>query len=74
MSLPPHVRADAQRILDGAARRLLAEKLDRNPIGATARGDLRQIDGGPDQGASLIEGESIPVVRRVDRDSGAEAA
>jgi hypothetical protein len=74
MSLPPHVRAEAQRILDGAARRLLSEQLDRDAIGATARGDSRPLNGGPDQRPPLIEGESLPVIGRVDRDSGAEAA
>jgi hypothetical protein len=31
MSLPAHVQTDVQRILDAAARRLLAEKLKAQP-------------------------------------------
>jgi hypothetical protein len=58
--LPPTVAAEAQRILDQAARRLLAARLDRDPVGAAARGDSRLVDNRTDEGALLVDGEEIP--------------
>jgi hypothetical protein len=73
-TLPPHVQAEAQRILDAAARRLLADQMDRDAPGAPARRDGGTVDGGSDQVATLAEGEAVPIVGRVDRDRGTEAA
>ena len=72
--LPAHVQAEVQRILDGAARRLLAEQLDRDPAGAATRGDGHTLDNGADEGAPLVNGQPIPVPRGVDGDSGPLAA
>jgi hypothetical protein len=74
MSLPPHVRAEVKRILDGAARRLLADELDRDAIGAATGSDDHLGDGGPNQGAPLVDGEPVPVLRRLDGDGGPLAA
>lgn len=53
--------AEAQRILDSAARRLLAPRLDRDPVGAAAGTDDRLLDHGDDQGSPFIEGENVPI-------------
>lgn len=62
--IPPAVIAEAQRILDGAARRLLAARLDRDPIGATPGSDVDPVEHGTDEGAPLGQGEHVPVTRR----------
>ena len=61
--LSPSVAADARRILDQAARRLLAARLNADPVDATTRPDARLADDGDDQGALLVEGEVVPVAR-----------
>jgi hypothetical protein len=53
--------AEAQRILDRAARRLLAARLDGDAIGATARTDRRLLDNGADQRATFLEREDVPI-------------
>ena len=46
---------DAQRILDRAARRLLAARLDGDPVGTPAGADDGPLDDGPDQGSPLVK-------------------
>lgn len=58
--LPSSALADAQRILDRAARRLLAARLDGDAAGALAGGDVGSVDDRADEGALLVEGEQIP--------------
>src|SRR5579871_3298105 len=58
---PPAVRARAERILDRAARRLLAEQVDRDSIGATAGCDCHARNRRPDEVALLIEREPVPI-------------
>jgi hypothetical protein len=70
MSLPAHVEAEVQRILDAEARRLLAHKLDAEPIRATTGTDHDLADHSADQGATGIDGEAVPVRRGVDDDVG----
>ncbi len=41
--MPPHVRAEVQRILDGAARRLLREA-NANPVNRATGQDVDTID------------------------------
>lgn len=61
--LPEHVEREAKRILDGAARRLLAEKLDGNAIGALPESpNRRRSDRRPNQPSLLGEREVIPAV------------
>ena len=48
MTLPPHARATAQRILDRAAERLLAERLNANTVSAPPG----QNDRPPDRAAN----------------------
>lgn len=63
--LSPGARADAQRILDRAARRLLRERLDGDPVGALpTRGDNSTGDHRPDEIPLLAEGEVVPVIGR----------
>jgi hypothetical protein len=53
-------RREAELILNGAARRLLAEQLERDAIGATtAASNGGTLHGGTDQCAPLIEGQRI---------------
>ena len=55
----------AKRILDGAARRLLAaEGLDRDAAGSVAGGDGDSGDRRLNQPAPLGESESVPVLDR----------
>jgi hypothetical protein len=75
MSLPAHVHAEVQRILDGAARRLLAEQLDRDTLRATPPGHNRgALHGRTDQGALLVQGQAIPVRSGIDCYGGTVAA
>ena len=53
--LPAHVRADVQRLADAVARRLLAEQMNADPIGATARRDDSPVNRRPDERALLVE-------------------
>jgi hypothetical protein len=64
--LPAYLRhakgaADVQRILDRAARRLLAARLDGDPVVPAPGGDNSPLDHGPDQVAPLAESEQVPV-------------
>jgi hypothetical protein len=59
-------RAEAQRILDGAARRTLTARLDGDAVGTTPRRDDDLGDRGPDECPPLVEGELVPVSRRDD--------
>ena len=61
--LPEFARAEVQRVLDGAARRLLAARINRDPVGAAARGDRDAVDDCADERAPLVEDEHVPVVR-----------
>ncbi len=71
--LPPHVRTEVRRILDGAARRLLAEELDGDAVGAATGRDAHSLAGGADERTLLVESESVPVGSG-DRHGGARAA
>lgn len=62
VELAPWARAEAQRILDGAARRLLAEQVDRDSLGAAPEGgDDGGLDGGADERPPLVESQEFPV-------------
>jgi len=63
-----------QQVLDRAARRLLAEELNRDALHAPTGLDGHPFDGGPDDRAALVDGQSRPVRPRVDGDRGARAA
>lgn len=52
--LPTRVRGEAQRILDGAARRLLSEKADADTLGTAAGRDGGTLDGRTDERALLV--------------------
>lgn len=73
-ALPSRVQAEVQRILDAEARRLLADQLDRDSIGATAGSDGDSLDGGADQRTASVKGEPVPILGRVDDDSDPVAA
>ncbi|MEA2551808.1 MAG: hypothetical protein QOE25_1577 [Actinomycetota bacterium] len=59
--LPLRVRQDVQRILDGAARRLLSEQVDSHTLGPSARADSDALDDRADKRASLDERQAVPV-------------
>jgi hypothetical protein len=61
--LAPSARAEAQRILDAAARRLLRARLDADSVGTATGADDGLSDHGPDQGALLVKGEVGPIAR-----------
>ncbi len=74
MSIPAHVEAEVVRILNSAARRLLAEELHANTITETpslADGGTR--DDRRDNAAPLRRVQNVPVSDG-DRASGREAA
>jgi hypothetical protein len=64
VTLPPAVAAEAQPILDGAACRLLAARLDRDAVGPASRAHYGAIDDGANQSAALIERHIAPVSSR----------
>lgn len=64
--LSPAARAEAQRILDGAARRKLAARLDGDSVGPAPRLDDGLGDRGTDERAPLVDGEVVPVSGRDD--------
>jgi hypothetical protein len=66
VTLPAHIRREVQRILDAEARRLLADRLDGDPAGATARADGDAGDRRPDQRSARVDGQQVPVRRGVD--------
>lgn len=74
MTLPDRVRAEAQRILDGAARRLVTDEFDGDALGTASRVHKDAFDDRADQGTPLVEREPLPVGRRADRDDDAAAA
>ena len=51
--VPADVRAEVQRVLDRAARRVLAEQLDGDAVLPAPRVDNDPLDGGADEGALL---------------------
>jgi hypothetical protein len=58
----PIAAAQAQQILDRAARRLLDARLDRDAVGPSTAGiDGRARDQGADQSAALVERQQVPV-------------
>jgi hypothetical protein len=65
--LPPHVRAEVQRILDREARRLLLARVDGELVGPVSGGDVDALDHGPDQVAAPLEGDLVPVTVRLER-------
>ena len=72
-NLPPHALAEAQRILDGEARRLLADRMDADAIRTATGTNGHPLKGGTDEGAATVEREVVPVVSR-DGERGDEAA
>src|SRR5687768_16053992 len=71
--MPPHVRARVQRILDGAARRLLNET-DPDATRAAAGMDVNPSNSGSYQVPLLPECQLVPVLRGVDAQRGRDAA
>jgi hypothetical protein len=66
-ALTPEARADLQRVLDRAARRLLAERLasdDEHAIGATTRSDDSAEHDSAQSVTPLVEREQRPARRR----------
>lgn len=72
--MPPHVRSAVRRILDTEAQRLLADQLDTGTPRPASGMDGDGFDGGLDEGAPTVEAEAVPIVRRVDDESGPVAA
>lgn len=59
-NLPPHVKVEVRRILDGVARRLLEEE-NAKALGSASRRDTNLTDNGSNQGALLSEFHEGPV-------------
>lgn len=60
-ALSPPVAAEARRILDSAARRLLATRLDGDAIGSATGTDDGAVHDRADEGASLLKRQNVPV-------------
>lgn len=60
--LPYFVAAEVQNILDAAARRLLAARLDGDSVGASAGSNVGPLDDGTDESTLLGEVEVVPGV------------
>jgi len=65
---------EAERILNGAARRLLAEQLEHETPCASCGSDGGRLDGRADQLAFVTEGQQVPVGRGADGDGRARSA
>lgn len=65
----PLAAAEAQRILNGAARPLLDARLDGDAIRAAAGTDDDTVDHGNDEGAPLVKRQRIPIAS-IDRERG----
>jgi len=61
MTLGAAAAAEARLILDRAARRLLAARLDHDSVGAPARTHDGALNYRADEGAPLVEREYVPV-------------
>jgi hypothetical protein len=61
VTVGPLASAEAQRILDRAARRLLTARLDGDAIRPAAGSNDGPIDHGTDQSAPLVKREQAPV-------------
>ena len=61
MTLGPLAAAEAQRILDRVARRLLQARLNANAIGAAAWTNNGTLDGGADEVTPPLCGKVIPL-------------
>lgn len=61
IGLAPCARAEAQRILDAAARRLLAAQLDDDAVRPPPRRNRRRRDDSLDEGSPLVGGEDLPI-------------
>lgn len=72
-AFPPNVQAEVQRILDGEARRLLADELDADSIRSAAGDHDDTLDGRADQRLARLKGQPVPI-RDADRDDGTLAA
>lgn len=70
----PHVSAEVQRILDGAARRLLADELNGDAVPSPAGNDNGSCDGGADERSLLAKRQPVPIVAHPDRQRRAKAA
>lgn len=71
--MPDHIRAEVQRILDSAARRILAER-EQEALDAAARADGDLRNQGLNKGTFLVKGETVPVERGIKGDSGEAVA
>lgn len=73
MSLPAHVHAQASRILDGAARRILAEQMNDDTAGAASGVHNRPLHADLNERTALLERKPVPVLAGPQDDSGMEA-
>jgi hypothetical protein len=73
-AVPSRVASEVERILNGAARRLLNEQINGDAIGASTGRDAGSLDSCTDQGALLIDREPIPIRARINAERDAYAA
>lgn len=74
MTLPAANQREVQRILDSAARRLLAKQRDADALPTPARSNAGTGDGGSDKPAFLLKRQPLPVLTHADGESRAKAA
>jgi hypothetical protein len=70
----PAARTEAQRILDAAARRLLAARLEGQALNATAGSDADALENGTDECAALVEREKAPILSGVENEGAVKGA
>ena len=61
MNSDPAARAEAKRILDAEAKRLLAARRDRDTVDTSPGEDLDAVDDGDDERPLSVEGETVPI-------------
>jgi len=65
-------RSEAQRILDGAARRLLDARLEGQAVGATTWRDAHALENGADESSALVQVEETPIPIGLQNEEGVE--
>ena len=67
--MPPHVQREVQRVLDGAARRLLADQMNGDPllnagisVGRRTGANVGASNDRTDERAMLVGCETVPVI------------
>ena len=68
--MTPAARSEVQRILDAEARRVLAARLEGDAIVTTTGSDEDSLEDGPDDPATALGAQAVPILGSVENDRG----